>query len=184
MSEVYNPSLVVAAYGGHHIFRIPFNTCPCRFERRRCPPGTQHSSRHSYFKSKGKYWMFVRSIAGPVFLMLMFMIGCGGAPGNANSNSNAAVNTNPPDLPPGFSTSPVPPSSNTTPGIPPVNASNVDPTAAKPHREFRRLTPSARHPSRAARRHPGYRTPKRFASSSRQLRLPRTMFHQHGPRTA
>ena len=36
-------------------FRIPFDTCPCRFERRRRPPEAQPSNRHSYFK----FWGFI-----------------------------------------------------------------------------------------------------------------------------
>lgn len=45
---------------------------------------------------------------------------------NTNANTNVVVNS-PTNLPPGFSTSPVPPSGNTTPGIPApgnVNISN------------------------------------------------------------
>ena len=47
--------------------------------------------------------------------------GCGGsAPANANANSNTNHTTtlDPANLPPGLSASPVPPSSNSTPGIP------------------------------------------------------------------
>lgn len=54
---------------------------------------------------------------------LVFSFGCGSAP---SANSNTAQNANTASLPPGFSTSPVPPSTNTTPGIPPANqATNV-----------------------------------------------------------
>ena len=43
---------------------------------------------------------------------------------NTNANTNVIVN-NPTNLPPGFSTSPVPPSSNTTPGIPAPGNINI-----------------------------------------------------------
>lgn len=48
---------------------------------------------------------------------------CGGS-NTANTNSNANAN-NQSNLPPGFSTSPVPLSNNSTPGIPPPGSANV-----------------------------------------------------------
>ena len=49
-SETPIIALWLFAYGSCTTFRIPFDTCPCRFERRRFPQGTQPSSRHSHFK--------------------------------------------------------------------------------------------------------------------------------------
>src|SRR5688500_3097182 len=58
----------------------------------------------------------------------------------ANSNANVNTNTGAPgnvtidanNLPPGLSTSPVPPSANTTPGIPPPGQANNVPKGATP----------------------------------------------------
>jgi hypothetical protein len=73
------------------------------------------------------------------FLLLSFSIfvsACGSSSDpNANANQsvgngNIAINAN--NLPPGFSASPIPPSSNSTPGIPdPANANRV-PKGATP----------------------------------------------------
>ena len=60
----------------------------------------------------------------------LFFTACGSSE-NTNTNANAnigagAVNVDPNNLPPGLSTSPVPISGNSTPGIPdPANANNV-----------------------------------------------------------
>ncbi len=58
-----------------------------------------------------------------LFLITTASFGCGGGPANnaaanTNSNTNPAVVVNSANMPPGFSTSPLPPSTNTTPGIP------------------------------------------------------------------
>ena len=61
----------------------------------------------------------------------VFISACGSAESNMNVNSNPAVgagnvNVDPNNMPPGLSTSPIPPSANTTPGIPdPKEASNI-----------------------------------------------------------
>jgi hypothetical protein len=58
-------------------------------------------------------------------LISLLAIGCGSTPAsnaNAARNSNVATNVSAKDLPPEMSTSPVPPSANSTPGIPPANA--------------------------------------------------------------
>ncbi len=49
-----------------------------------------------------------------------------------NQNVNATVNIAPQDLPPGFSASPAPPSTNTTPGIPAPSEVNRVPRGATP----------------------------------------------------
>ncbi|MEP7214157.1 MAG: hypothetical protein ABI791_13850 [Acidobacteriota bacterium] len=46
---------------------------------------------------------------------------------NTASNSNVTVTIDAKDLPPGFSTSPLPTSANSTPGIPPANQVAVEP---------------------------------------------------------
>ncbi|HUR99118.1 MAG TPA: hypothetical protein VMZ26_13715 [Pyrinomonadaceae bacterium] len=68
-----------------------------------------------------------------VFIFILgttvFMGACGSAESNSNANSVVGagnVNVDPNNLPPGLSTSPIPPSANTTPGIPdPKEAANV-----------------------------------------------------------
>ncbi len=49
-----------------------------------------------------------------------------------NQNTNATMNIAPQDLPPGFSASPAPPSTNTTPGIPAPSEVNKVPRGATP----------------------------------------------------
>ena len=49
-----------------------------------------------------------------------------------NSNTNVMVNIDPKDLPPGLTASPLPPSTNTTPGIPPANQVNLPPKGGTP----------------------------------------------------
>jgi hypothetical protein len=107
-------------------FRIPFDTCPCRFERRRRPPEAQPSSRHSYFKLEVlflmKKFLFIAFIS---IVALNTACPTATAPsGNSNSASNAN-STTPANIPPEFSTSPVTPSGNSTPGIPAPNSANL-----------------------------------------------------------
>jgi hypothetical protein len=125
------------AYGNYITFRIPFDTCPCRFERRRCPPGTQHSSRHSYFKFDEVVILMLRVfILSAVVAVAILGLACGSST-NTNTNTNQSVGSgnvtvDANKLPEGLSASPVPPSANTTPGIPdPANANNV-PKGATP----------------------------------------------------
>lgn len=73
--------------------------------------------------------MFRKFITGGLFASSIAAFGCGGsAPANSNSNinininSNGAVKVDPANLPPGLSTSPIPPSNASTPGIPAVIA--------------------------------------------------------------
>lgn len=73
--------------------------------------------------------MFTKLITAGLFASSIAAFGCGGsAPANSisnsniNTNSNAFVNVDPVNLPPGLSTSPVPPSNASTPGIPAVIA--------------------------------------------------------------
>jgi hypothetical protein len=49
---------------------------------------------------------------------------------NQNTNINVSVDVN--NLPPGLTASPLPPSTNTTPGIPPANQVNAVPKGATP----------------------------------------------------
>lgn len=68
-----------------------------------------------------------------IILSSIFAIGCGTAPSNvANSNSNGPVKLDPANMPAGINTSPVQPSGNSTPGIPPANAVNAVPKGATP----------------------------------------------------
>lgn len=76
-----------------------------------------------------------RAFISILFLsFISFTLACGSTDNDANANKigtgNVSVNSN--NLPPGFSASPIPPSSNSTPGIPdPANANNV-PKGATP----------------------------------------------------
>ena len=101
------------------------NTCPCRFVRRRQPPETQHSNRHSYFdigfKMKG-------TTCGTLILFSLYLTGCGGsATPNSNTNANlilitsnsnmnpamnSAGNTKPINIPSEFSAQPIRPTVN------------------------------------------------------------------------
>lgn len=120
----------------------PFDTCPCRFERRRCPPGAQHSSRHSYFKTaRGmSYTHICMKKALLVFACAAFLSGAAcqsaSAPNNANSaagKTNGNVNIDPNNMPAGLSTAPVTPGGTPTPGIPdPVNANRTHVPGATP----------------------------------------------------
>jgi hypothetical protein len=130
------------AYGNYITFRIPFDTCPCRFESRRCPPGTQHSNRHSYFKFIEVFFLMIRILVGIVSLFVLgFALACSSTDTVSNSNANfnanqvvgvGNVNVDPNNLPEGLSASPVPPSSNTTPGIPDPKAANAVPKGTTP----------------------------------------------------
>ena len=75
----------------------------------------------------------------------LFAAACGGASntsGNAANNANSAPtangsranvqNVDPKNLPPGLSTSPIPPSSNSTPGIPAPGNANAVPKGTTP----------------------------------------------------
>jgi hypothetical protein len=65
-----------------------------------------------------------------LFLLSLSAVGsaCSSAGSNTNANANAPgvgnVNVDPNKMPEGFSTSPIPPSANTTPGIPDPKAAN------------------------------------------------------------
>jgi len=110
-----------------------FDSCPCRFESRRCLPGTQPSSRHSYFKIKKlKIWVFIITMTKIILLitiglLFIFNLACqSGTTPDANANSaNTVTNIDQKNLPPGFSTVPITPSGNSTPGIPDPNSANV-----------------------------------------------------------
>ena len=96
----------------------------------------QLSARHSYFLIKRCFYMSKFAAAVICCLAAFLNFGCGGSagPGNnqplANSNQNSAQNTNLANVPPEFSTSPVPLENNTAPGIP-ANAGQV-PKGATP----------------------------------------------------
>ena len=67
-----------------------------------------------------------------LFVLLCFSVGatlaCSSAVDapTANANVASAVNLDPANMPPGFSTSPVPMSANSTPGIPDPNDANAN----------------------------------------------------------
>lgn len=68
-----------------------------------------------------------------VFGVTAMMSACGSVEtGNTNSNTNTAVAIDPANIPEGLSTTPLPPSTNSTPGIPPANAVNAVPKGATP----------------------------------------------------
>jgi hypothetical protein len=67
-------------------------------------------------------------------LLLVFNLACQSETTSSNANANsaeAASNSNSKSLPPGFSTAPIAPSGNATPGIPDPNAANTQPAGAK-----------------------------------------------------
>jgi hypothetical protein len=74
-----------------------------------------------------------------LFLLVLatFLSACGTSGSNSNADSNqsagaANVNVDPNNLPEGLSTSPIPPSANTTPGIPDPKNANSLPKGATP----------------------------------------------------
>jgi len=108
-------------------FRIPFDTCPCRFERRRRPPEAQPSNRHSYFKNFEDL-LLMKKILFLTFIFLVALIpacSTASAPGG-NSNSVSTNSANQANIPPEFQTKPVTPDGNSTPGIPDPNSVNMN----------------------------------------------------------
>jgi hypothetical protein len=104
-------------------FRIPFDTCPCRFERRRRPPEAQPSNRHSHFK----FFEDLLLMKKLLLVTFIFLVAIIGACSSTNApNSNTVSNSNTINIPPEFSNKPVTPSGNSTPGIPDPNSVNVN----------------------------------------------------------
>lgn len=74
----------------------------------------------------------------PSIVAISFGIGCGSAGdvnsanSNANTNGNVMVNLDANSLPPEFSTKPLAPSANSTPGIPPPGQANITPKGPIP----------------------------------------------------
>lgn len=107
---------------------ISFNTCPCRFDCRRCPPETQPSNRHSYFKLFYKACLMInKKLIALLVLLLALNLACSKtvAP-NAQTNQAVVVNTNPTNLPEGLSANQIPLTTNSTPGIPDPKSVNVN----------------------------------------------------------
>ncbi len=114
------------------LFQLPlpisFDTCPCRFDCRRCPPETQPSNRHSYFKLFYKvYFMIKKILFALISSLLAINLACSNAVApNSETNKAVLVNANPTDLPEGLSANQIPLSANSTPGIPDPKSVNAN----------------------------------------------------------
>ncbi len=79
------------------------------------------------FFSMNKYFLLTITAAA------LFVSSCGSATQpNTNTAANTAIKVDNANMPAGLSTSPIPPSTNTTPGIPAANAVNTIPKGTTP----------------------------------------------------
>jgi hypothetical protein len=98
------------------------------------PQGRNIQAGTAIFKRKRFYTMSSKLILTLACAAVAVSSACSTAAPNANTaaNTNVSVTLDANSMPPGLSTSPLPPSSNSTPGIPPANQVAVAPKGGTP----------------------------------------------------
>lgn len=77
------------------------------------------------------YFMSKKTILFLIFINITIAFGCSSTAENSSkksTNANVVTNIDPKNMPPGLSASPIPPSANTTPGIPDPKTINANMT--------------------------------------------------------